>query len=209
MHLLLKYFPHITEDQKTMYRGLYDSYHYWNNRINVISRKDFPNFYLHHVLYSLAIAKVIRFVPGTTILDVGTGGGFPGIPLAVFFPDVHFVLLDSVRKKLKVIEFICKDFNLNNITTRHARIEQYDEKFDFVVSRAVTKFPRFVNWVKNNIVSRHRNELTNGILYLKGGDVASEIRDFREQIRIYPINRYYREEFFRTKKLLYLPFEIQ
>lgn len=209
MDLLLKYFPHLTEAQKEVFLGLYDVYHYWNRRINIISRKDFHNFYLHHVLHSMAIARIIRFVPGTAILDVGTGGGFPGIPLAILFPDVHILLLDSVRKKLKVIEAIAQEFNLDNITTRHDRIEQYNEKFDFVASRAVTRFPRFVNWVKDNIRSGHKNELVNGILYLKGGDVTSEIQDFRDKIRIYPIYNFYEEEFFQTKKILYLPFELQ
>ena len=207
MDLLLKYFPHLPESQKKVFRGLYDSYHYWNQRINVISRKDFQNFYLHHVLHSLAVAKVTRFVPGSAILDVGTGGGFPGIPLAIIFPEVHFTLLDSVRKKLKVIEAIANDFNLNNIDTRHARIEEFSEQYDFVVSRAVTQFPRFVNWVKDNIDSRHKNELTNGILYLKGGDIEAEIKDYRERMMIFSISHYYKEAFFKTKKILYLPFE--
>ncbi|MFW6100513.1 MAG: 16S rRNA (guanine(527)-N(7))-methyltransferase RsmG [Bacteroidota bacterium] len=207
MHLLLKYFPHLTGSQKKVFRGLYDSYHYWNLRINVISRKDFQNFYLHHVLHSLAVTKVIRFKPGTKILDAGTGGGFPGIPLAIFFPDVHFLLVDSVKKKLKVIDAICNDFNLDNVATRHERIENYQEKFDFVISRAVTQFPRFVHWVEDNVASVQKNELSNGILYLKGGDVDSEIKDFRDRIQIFPINRFYEEPFFQTKKVLYLPFD--
>lgn len=207
MELLLKYFPHLTDDQKRVFRGLYDSYHYWNKRINVISRKDFQNFYLHHVLHSLAISKVIRFTPGTTVLDVGTGGGFPGIPLAVFFPDCRFELVDSVRKKLKVIDAIARDFDLDNISTCHTRIEQYHEKYDFVVSRAVTQFPRFVAWVKDNIGNDHKNDLANGIFYLKGGDITSETQKFSDQLRIYALNRIYEEDFFQTKKILYLPFD--
>jgi len=207
MELLLKYFPHLTDDQKRMFRELYDSYHYWNKRINVISRKDFQNFYLHHVLHSLAVAKVIRFAPGTKMLDVGTGGGFPGLPLAILFPECRFELVDSIRKKLKVIDAIIKDFKLDNISTRHTRIEQYHGKHDFVVSRAVTQFPRFVAWVKNNIGSDHKNELANGIFYLKGGDITSDTEKFGGRMRIYPINRYYEEDFFHTKKILYLPFD--
>lgn len=205
MDKILRYFPDLHGEQVDKLRGLYDSYHLWNARINVISRKDFHNFYLHHVLHSLAIARVIHFKAGTQILDVGTGGGFPGIPLAILFPESQFVLLDSIRKKLRVIEEIANDFKLNNVSTVHARVEKYQDQFDFITSRAVTQFPKFVQWVKKNIKSESFNELKNGILYLKGGDFEQELKAYKNQVSIYPLWEMFQEEFFETKKLIYLP----
>ena len=205
MEHVLKYFPGMSPSQRKVLEGLYDSFQYWNSRINVISRKDFHNFYLHHVLHSLSIARIMHFEPGTRILDVGTGGGFPGIPLAIYFPDVEFMLLDSVRKKLKVIDSISQDFHLTNIRTLHTRVEQYKEKYDFVVSRAVTQFPRFVSWVRNNIRPGSQQGTENGIFYLKGGDVDSETERFKDRIRIYEIHSFFEEPFFQHKKILYLP----
>jgi len=205
MDHVLKYFPELTQAQRAVFEGLYDSFHYWNSRINVISRKDFHNFYLHHVLHSLSIAKVIHFEKGTGILDVGTGGGFPGIPLAVFFPEVEFMLVDSIAKKLKVIESIKKDFQIHNLQTLHARIEKYDAPFDFVVSRAVTQFPRFVSWVRSNIRRGSQQGWENGIFYLKGGDLEAEIQPYRNRITMYPVDSFFEEPFFQEKKILYLP----
>jgi len=205
MEHVLKYFPELSPAQRKVFEGLYDSFQYWNSRINVISRKDFHNFYLHHVVHSLSIARVIHFQPATRILDVGTGGGFPGIPLAIYFPEVEFMLVDSVRKKLKVIDSISHDFQLTNIQTLHARVENYKEQHDFVVSRAVTQFPRFVSWVRNNIRAGSQQGIDHGILYLKGGDVQAEIHPFRDRLRIYDIETFFEEPFFQKKKILYLP----
>ncbi len=203
----MKYFPELSPGQRNVFEGLYDAFQYWNSRINLISRKDFQNFYLHHVLHSLAIARVVRFAPGATVLDAGTGGGFPGLPLAVFFPEVRFMLVDSIRKKLKVIDSIISDFQLSNVQTLHARIEKYHEPYDFVVSRAVTQFPRFVSWVRSNIRSGGQQDMRNGILYLKGGSMEQEVEPFRDSIRIFDIEEFFDEPFFREKKILYLPFD--
>lgn len=202
----MKYFPELTPGQRNVFEGLYDAFQYWNSRINLISRKDFQNFYLHHVLHSLAIARVVRFAPGTMVLDAGTGGGFPGLPLAIFFPEVRFMLVDSIGKKLKVIDSIISDFQLSNVQTLHARIEKYHEPYDFVVSRAVTQFPRFVSWVRSNIRSGGQQDMRNGILYLKGGNINQEIQPFRDRLRIFHIEELFDESFFREKKILYLPF---
>jgi len=206
MDKVLSYFPYLTSEKVEKFKGLYDVYNHWNKKINVISRKDFQNFYLHHVLHSLAIYKITDFNPGTKILDIGTGGGFPGIPLAIVYPECHFVLLDSIRKKLKVIEAISKEIELSNIETVHERAENYNEKFDFITSRAVTQFPKFINWVKNNISETHDNSMKNGIFYLKGGNFEEEIKRYTDKIQIYNIYDFFREEFFKTKKIIYMPF---
>ena len=172
----------------------------------MISRKDFQNFYLHHVIHSLAICKIADFNPGTKILDIGTGGGFPGIPLAIVYPECHFVLLDSIRKKLKVIDAIREEMELTNIKTVHDRAENYSEKFDFITSRAVTQFPKFINWVKNNISETHNNSIKNGIFYLKGGNFEEEIKKYKDKVQIYNIDDFFKEDFFKTKKVIYMPF---
>ena len=177
----------------------------WNSRINVISRKDIDKLYERHVLHSLGIAKVIEFNPGTKILDVGTGGGFPGIPLAIMFPDSNFYLIDSVGKKIRVVEEIVNVLELKNIRFFKVRAEEVDEKFDFIVSRAVTTLPVFYKWVKNSILKQNKNKLRNGILYLKGGDIDSEILELKKKVNVYPLSRYFEEPFFETKKLLHIP----
>jgi len=206
MNKVLSYFPELDSDQIEKLRSLYDAYKYWNEKINVISRKDFHNFYLHHALHSLAISKIAEFKPGTKILDVGTGGGFPGVPLAIKHPHCHFVLLDSIKKKLKVIEEIKKEINLSNVETVHARVEKYKEQFDFITSRAVTQFPKFINWVKDNIKDEHNNSIRNGIIYLKGGDFKEEINQYKNKVQIFSISEFFPEKFFETKKIIYLPF---
>jgi len=206
MNKVLSYFPELTSEQVEKFKGLYDVYNHWNKKINVISRKDFQNFYLHHVLHSLAICKITDFNPGTKILDIGTGGGFPGIPLAIVYPECHFVLLDSIRKKLKVIEAISEEMELTNIESVHERAENYNEKFDFITSRAVTQFPKFINWVKNNISETHNNSMRNGIFYLKGGSFEEEIKKYKDKMKIYNIDDFFKEEFFKTKKVIYMPF---
>ncbi len=206
MKKVLSYFPELDPEQTEKLKCLYDAYKYWNEKINVISRKDFHNFYLHHVLHSLAINKFTSFRPGTKILDAGTGGGFPGIPLAIKNPHCQFVLLDSTKKKLKVIEAIKEEINITNIETVHARVEQYKEQFDFITSRAVTQFPKFVSWVKNNISEEHNNSIRNGIIYLKGGNFEQEIQPYKNKVHIFNIAEFFPETFFESKKIIYLPF---
>lgn len=205
MDILLKYFPGITQKEKQQFQQLYPLYEDWNSKINVVSRKDFHELYERHVLHSLAIAKFIRFVPGTNILDVGTGGGFPGVPLAIFFPEVQFHLIDSIGKKIKVVEEVKNSLQLKNVSTGQIRAEQLQTKFDFIVSRAVTGLPEFVKWVAKNISAQQKNALPNGILYLKGGDISKEIKPFKKQIFVQDLSEYFTEPFFETKKLVHLP----
>ena len=202
MEILTKYFTDLTDQQLDQFSRLSSLYNEWNSKINVISRKDIEQLYLRHVLHSLAIAKVIQFKPGTTVLDVGTGGGFPGIPLAIFFPETSFMLIDSIGKKIKVVSEVASALNLPNVTAESVRVEDVKQKFDFVVSRAVTAFPRFVEMVRSKINNRSNNDLPNGILYLKGGDFEEEIMPFRQQIRIFELKNYFQEEFFETKRLI-------
>lgn len=204
IEILSKYFPDLTGQQMEQFGRLSSLYTEWNAQINVISRKDIEQLYERHVLHSLAIAKVIRFKPGTTILDVGTGGGFPGIPLAIFFPETSFMLIDSIGKKIKVVNEVASALNLQNVNAEHIRVEDLKLKFDFVVSRAVTAFPRFVSMVKTKIAAQSNNALPNGILYLKGGDFEEEINPIRNQISIYELKDYFQEEFFETKRLIHM-----
>lgn len=204
MELIQKYFPQLSDVQKQQFSQLFELYLDWNSKINVVSRKDIDELYLRHVLHSLGIAKVIQFKKGTTILDVGTGGGFPGIPLAILFPECHFHLVDSINKKLKVVNAVAESLGLTNVKTSHKRAEEIDETFDFIVSRAVTAMPNFVNWVKNKVNKKSRHELKNGILYLKGGDLTEELQDFPKATQ-YNLSDYFNEEFFDTKKVVHLP----
>lgn len=204
IEIINKYFSDLTGQQMEQFGRLSSLYTEWNSQINVISRKDIEQLYERHILHSLAIAKVIRFKPGTTILDVGTGGGFPGIPLAIFFPETSFMLIDSIGKKIKVVNEVASALNLKNVTAQHIRVEDLNMKFDFVLSRAVTAFPRFVSMVRSKVASQCNNELPNGILYLKGGDFEEEINPFRNQIRIYELKDFFQEEFFETKRLIHM-----
>ncbi|MCB9202390.1 MAG: 16S rRNA (guanine(527)-N(7))-methyltransferase RsmG [Flavobacteriales bacterium] len=205
MTQILSYFPNLTTLQKEQLSRLYDLYSDWNEKINVISRKDMDSFYEKHVLHSLAIAKVISFKPKTQILDVGTGGGFPGIPLAILFPECQFTLVDSIGKKITVVENVTEELNLKNVSPINSRAEKIDKKFDFVVSRAVTKMDAFTQWIQNSFRKESFNILKNGILYLKGGDLTEELQHF-SNARLYEISNFYSEEFFETKKVVYIPF---
>ena len=205
MELILKYFPNLSEIQKKQFVQLQELYEEWNTKINVISRKDMENLYLKHVLHSLAIAKVIRFVDGTKILDVGTGGGFPGVPLAILFPEVKFLLVDSIGKKIKVVKGVSDKIGLQNLKAEHTRVEQVEGEFDFVVSRAVTRMKVFQQWVRNKISTNQKNTLYNGILYLKGGDLTEELKGIKN-VDIYDIPQYFEEDFFETKKIVYISY---
>ncbi|MBQ9417200.1 MAG: 16S rRNA (guanine(527)-N(7))-methyltransferase RsmG [Bacteroidales bacterium] len=205
MDIIIKYFPELTDRQREQLAAMLPLYEEWNSQINVISRKDMEHFYEHHVLHSLAIAKVVRFKPMCEVLDVGTGGGFPGVPLAVMFPESRFTLVDSVGKKIKVVGDVIAQLGLANATARQTRAEQVEGEFDFVVSRAVTALGEFVPWVRGKISKSQYHDLHNGILYLKGGDLDSELYPFRHKVRTWDISNWFAEEYFSTKKVIHLP----
>ncbi len=205
MQVIRKYFTGLSSDQLEKLTRLGELYSLWNERINLVSRKDIGNLYLHHVLHSLSIAKVVTFEPSSDILDAGTGGGFPGIPLAVIFPEVHFHLVDSIGKKIKVVENISSSLELKNVTCQQIRVEQLKCRYDFIISRAVTVLPEFVSWVQGKVNKTCHNKIRNGILYLKGGDVEEEVKPFRKSATVIDISDYFQEEYFITKKIIYLP----
>jgi 16S rRNA (guanine527-N7)-methyltransferase len=202
--ILVKYFPSLTAQQLQQFNRLPELYNFWNNQINVISRKDIEQLYERHVLHSLGIAKVIPFLPGESVLDVGTGGGFPGIPLAILFPETQFHLVDSIGKKIKVVQEIAKALGLKNVKASHQRAEQINEKFDFVVSRAVTRLNEFYPWVQDKFNKQSKNAIPNGILYLKGGDLIEEIAESGLTVQQFNLKDYFEEEFFETKQVIYI-----
>jgi len=204
MELINKYFPEINEDQIDKFKHLEELYQDWNSKINVISRKDMDHFYEHHVLHSLGIAKIQQFLAGSAILDVGTGGGFPGIPLAILFPETEFLLVDSIGKKIKVVQEIAKASGIHNVEAIQTRAEDLKPKFDFIVSRAVTTLPEFINWVGKNIKNVSKHELKNGILYLKGGDLVAELAPFKSKSKVYQLSEFFEESFFETKKVVHV-----
>lgn len=205
MDILLHYFPNLTETQKQQFAALYDLYVDWNSKINVISRKDIQNLYVHHVLHSLGIAKVVNFRSGSRILDVGTGGGFPGVPLAIFFPECHFMLVDSIGKKVRVATEVSNAIGLKNIEFKHCRAEEEKGKYDFVVSRAVMPLGDLIKIIRKNISTEQRNSLPNGIICLKGGELEGEVHQFKKYAEIDDLKSFFNEEFFDTKKIVYVP----
>jgi 16S rRNA (guanine527-N7)-methyltransferase len=208
MELIKKYFPELSEKQLEQFSKLEKVYKEWNAQINVVSRKDIDELYLRHVLHSLGIVKIQEFKPGSSVMDVGTGGGFPGIPLAIMFPETKFLLVDSIGKKLKVVKAVVDELGLKNVTILHDRVENVKEKFDFIVSRAVTNMPDFVGWVRKKIKKDSVHERRNGILYLKGGDLTEELKDY-QSVQLFDLPDYFDEEFFETKKVVYLPIKFK
>ncbi len=204
--IIYNYFPKLTDIQKEQFAKLADLYTFWNSPINVISRTDLDSLYLHHVLHSLGVAKFVQeLAPGTHILDVGTGGGFPGIPMAILFPEVKFHLVDSIGKKIKVVREVAAGLGLNNVEADHIRAEQLDDKYDFVISRAVTRLGEFTPWIRNKFSKKDKNGIPNGILYLKGGDLSEEIKESKLKAELHPLSSYFIEDFFDTKYLVYVP----
>lgn len=208
MELILKYFPNLTEIQKQQFEQLQALYEDWNLKINVVSRKDIEELYLRHVLHSLGIAKIQAFLPGSQILDVGTGGGFPGIPLAILFPEVQFHLVDSIGKKIKVVEEVVAGLQLQNVKTTNARVETVSGKYDFIVSRAVAQMETFVHWINGKIAKKNLHERRNGILYLKGGDLTEELKIYTTAT-VFPLSDYFEEDFFETKSVVHLPLKFK
>ena len=205
MNVILKYFKDLTPRQIEQFEMLGPLYNEWNSRINVVSRKDIDALYIHHVLHSLAIAEIVQFKPGTRILDVGCGGGFPGIPLAILFPEVEFTLVDSIGKKITVVNEVAKALGLSNVKGIQTRAEKLDKHYHFIVSRAVTAFPKFVALTRKLVEKKQINDINNGIIYLKGGDFSDEIALFSKRITLYNIQDFFSEDFFETKKVIYLP----
>jgi 16S rRNA (guanine527-N7)-methyltransferase len=205
LELITKYFPGLSTVQISRFEQLGPLYHEWNEKINVISRKDIDELYVRHVLHSLALAKIIRFSPGTSFIDVGTGGGFPGIPLAILLPECKFTLIDSIGKKIRVVEEVAGQLKLENVVAGKNRIQEIKTRYDFVISRAVTAFPDFVAMVRKNVSHDSKNALPNGILYLKGGDFDEEIKAFRGSAEIFELSKIFDDPFFETKKVIYLP----
>ncbi len=208
MELLQKYFPELTENQKSQFELMRSLYEDWNLKINVVSRKDIDELYLRHVIHSLGIAKVQAFKPNSQILDVGTGGGFPGIPLAILFPEVQFHLVDSIGKKIKVVEEVVAGLKLENVKTTNARVEEIAGKYDFIVSRAVAQMETFAHWVNGKVAKKNQHERKNGILYLKGGNLAEELKYF-PKATVFPLSEYFEEEFFDTKSVVHLPLKFK
>ena len=208
MDLLLKYFPNLTQLQISQFSQLQELYKDWNLKINVVSRKDIDELYLRHVLHSLGIAKVVQFKPNTKVLDVGTGGGFPGIPLAILFPETQFHLVDSIGKKIKVVNDVSEGLGLQNIKTTHGRVEEIKGTYDFIVSRAVAQMETFVFWTKGKINKKQQHPIKNGILYLKGGDLSDELKKYTSAT-IYNLPDYFTEDFFETKKVVHLPMKFK
>lgn len=204
LELIKKYFPDLTSHQLDQFTAMQALYKDWNLKINVVSRKDIEELYLRHVLHSLGIAKVQEFNAGSNILDVGTGGGFPGIPLAILFPESQFHLVDSIGKKIKVVDEVSEGLELKNVKTTNSRVEEIKGEFDFIVSRAVAIMPSFVSWVKGKTAKNSTHELKNGILYLKGGDLSEELKTYKTA-KIFPLTDYFEEDFFETKKVVHLP----
>lgn len=207
MDIILKYFPDLTAKQVEQFSQLKDLYADWNEKINVISRKDVDHFYERHVLHAMSIAKVMQFEPGTKVLDIGTGGGFPGIPLAILFPDTHFHLVDSIGKKISVVKDVVKKLKLSNVEAQQVRAESLVRKYDFIVSRAVTRFANFLPWVKGKFKKEDFNEFPNGIFLLKGGDIDEEMEEREVSYVTYHLDDYFAEEFFETKKIVFVPWE--
>lgn len=205
IELITKYFPGLTPRQREQMAALDELYRHWNAQINVISRQDIDALYEKHVLHSLGIAKVVQFKPGTDILDVGTGGGFPGIPLAILFPEADFHLVDSIGKKIKVVQEVAGALGLTNVRAEQTRVEQLNTTYDFVVSRAVTRLKPFLGWVRYRIHKNGNNDRPNGVLYLKGGDLTEELAEVMDRYRVYDLSDYFDEPFFETKKVIYLP----
>lgn len=208
MELIKKYFPDLTSHQLDQFAAMQALYKDWNLKINVVSRKDIEELYLRHVLHSLGIAKVQKFNSGSNILDVGTGGGFPGIPLAILFPEVQFHLVDSIGKKIKVVDEVSEGLELKNVKTTNSRVEEIKGEYDFIVSRAVAIMPSFVAWVKGKTAKNSNHDLKNGILYLKGGDLSEELKTYKTA-KIYPLTDYFEEDFFETKKVVHLPLKFK
>lgn len=205
MQSILSYFPSLSAQQIKQFEALFDLYSDWNAKINVISRKDIQNLYVHHVLHSMSIAKFVKFTHQTSILDVGTGGGFPGIPLAIFFPELQFVMIDSIGKKIKVVNEVSQALSLTNVEAIHQRVQDEKRKYDFVVSRAVMPLPELEKLVSKNISPTNKNAIQNGLICLKGGDLKAELKPYKKKVEVYELSQYFSEPFFETKKLVYLP----